>query len=339
MKNYCTYFDHNYLARGLVLFRSLKKHSVEPVCLWVLTLSDECERLLGQLDLDGVVVVPLRELESEYPELLIAKENRTKVEYYFTCTPSLPLYILGVDSSLSEITYLDSDMCFFGDPGQVFREIGRASVAITPHRFSPGLKDSEKCGLFNVGWLTFRRDLEGLSCLDLWQRQCMDWCYDRLEDGKYGDQKYLDGWPALYPNLHVISHLGVNAAVWNIGGARWGSDGSSFLIDSQPLILFHFHGVKALTEEIYDVGWRAYGVRPSKELIEIYRAYLNQWLEARDFIGPLLKERVVQDLRKPRERESFFRRLRRGLKARIQGLTGRHFIVRGSKVLRAPSRS
>jgi hypothetical protein len=305
----------------------------------VLALSDECERLLGQLNIAEVIVIPLWRLEAKYPELLVAKENRTKVEYYFTCTPSLPLYVFGADPSLSEITYLDSDMCFFADPDEVFREIGDASVAITPHRFSPGLEESEKCGLFNVGWLTFRRDSEGLACLNLWQRQCLDWCYDRIENGKYGDQKYLDAWPALYPNLRVICHSGVNVAVWNIGSARWEKAGSGFLVDSQPLILFHFHGVRALTPEIYDVSWRSYGVQPSEGLTEVYRVYLNEWMEVRDFVGPLLREQATQDLRKPKGGESFFRRVRRGLKARIQGLTGRHFIVRGSNVVRTPSRS
>jgi len=339
VKHYCTYFDHNYLARGLVLFRSLKRYSAEPVCFWVLALSDECERLLNHLKIEGVFIVPLRCMEAEYPELLTAKKNRSRVEYYFTCTPSLPLYILNRDPSVSEITYLDSDMCFFGDPSEIFQELASASVAITPHRFSSNLLENEKCGLFNVGWLTFRRDPQGLACLNLWQRQCLDWCYDRLEDGKYGDQKYLDAWPSLYSNLHVIDHPGVNAAVWNIGSALWGAVGEDITINSRSLLLFHFHGVRALTSDIYDVNWRPYGVKPSEVLIAVYRAYLNEWMEVRAFVEPLLKEHATQDLRKPQRPESWFRKWRHGLRSRLQAVTGRHFVVQGSKVVRVPSYS
>jgi len=327
------------MARGLVLLRSLAKHSADRFCLWVLTLSDECERLMNELKLNGVIIIPLSRLEAAYPALLVARQNRTRVEYYFTCTPSLPLYVLDSDSSVSEITYLDSDMCFFGDPCEIFDEIAAASVAITPHRFSPWLVKSEKYGLFNVGWLTFRRDKEGLDCLGLWQRQCLDWCYDRLEDGKYGDQKYLDAWPYLYPNLRVINHPGVNAAIWNIGTAHWGMEGDMFLINSKKLVLFHFHGVKALTPKLYDVNWRPYGVSPSAILSAVYRSYLNEWMEVHSQIEPLLKEKAIQDLRKPRERVSFFRHWRHLLKFKIQALGGRHFIVDGSKVVRVPSRS
>ncbi len=342
MKHYCTYFDHNYLARALVMFRSLKKHSTEPFCLWVLALSTECERLLEELHLEElhleeIAVIPLEKLETAYPELLQAKGTRNRVEYYFTCTPSLPLYVLAADPSVDAITYLDSDMCFFADPANIFEDIGTASIAITPHRFSPQLRDNEKCGLFNVGWLTFLRDEQGLDCLQLWQRQCLDWCYDRLEDGKYGDQKYLDAWPARYSKLHIINHPGVNTAIWNISAAQWSRDSSGVQIDGRPLVLFHFHGIKEIAEGIYDVHWRSYGVPYSDVLVEaVYTAYLNAWLAESTLLAPRMQEAAVQDLRKAKKVSSPIRRFRHWLRAHFQALSGRHFVVRSGQVIRTP---
>ncbi len=71
----------------------------------------------------------------------------------------------------------------------------QASVAITPHNFTPAMRDKIVYGRFNVGWMSFRRCPEGLACLETYKANCLAWCYDRVEDGRFADQRYLDSWP------------------------------------------------------------------------------------------------------------------------------------------------
>ena len=90
---FCTYFDRNYLARGVSLFRSLQRY-VPNVELWALCLDDETFDAVNRLHWPGLHPVALAELEREDPELLAIKESRSQIEYYFTCTPAWTHYVL-----------------------------------------------------------------------------------------------------------------------------------------------------------------------------------------------------------------------------------------------------
>src|SRR5882672_2283877 len=177
MRAYCTYFDSGYLTRGLALLESLRANA-GPFRLYVLCLDDASHAVLSHLGEQDVEVMKLSDLEASDAELLAVKSNRSRIEYYFTCTPSLTRYILASRPEIEDITYLDADLYFFASPEPIFREIGAASVAIIPHRFPKVLEHHAAHGRYNVGFLYFRRDPDGLRCLDWWRQKCIDWCYD-----------------------------------------------------------------------------------------------------------------------------------------------------------------
>jgi len=282
MRCFCTYFDRNYLPHGLALYRSLRGHCPE-FGLWVLCMDDETYGALGRLDLPGVHPIALEDFERGDEQLLNAKHNRSRVEYYFTCTPSLPLYIFNTRPEVDMVTYLDADLFFFADPRPLFEEMGAGSVAIIGHRFPPRLRSREQFGIYNVGWLSFRRDEEAFACLRWWRERCIEWCYDRVEDGRFADQKYLDQWPVRFRNVVVLEYKGANVAPWNLANyrLRLRKDGA-VMVDEQPLIFFHFQGLKKVNRWMYNPHWRGYGINSSKVLRRrIYAPYLKALFHVR----------------------------------------------------------
>lgn len=274
MRTFCTYFDHNYLPRGLALHGSLQQHCPE-FELWVLCLTEECNGGMKRLALPGVRLVTLEQLELFEPRLADAKKDRSSIEYFFTCTPVLPLFVLANEPAASAVTYVDCDMLVFHPLDELWEEIGESSIAIVPHRFPPALRGLERWGVFNVGWLTFLRDANASACLDWWRDRCLEWCYDKLEEGRFADQKYLDDWPERFSGVRVIRHPGVNLAPWNLAGHRlaWADD--RIMVDGQPLLVFHFHGLKQRARTLFDPQLLRYDVEPDEVLSErIYGPYL-----------------------------------------------------------------
>ena len=133
---YCTYFDHNYLSRGLALYHSLQRHAPGSR-LWVLCLSEACYRALAALDLPNLIPRRLADFEAADPEVAATRPDRSLIEYYFTCTPYLMQYVLSHHEGAGPVTYVDADLWFFSSPEPVFEEMEDASIAIIPHGVPP----------------------------------------------------------------------------------------------------------------------------------------------------------------------------------------------------------
>ena len=237
MRHYCTYFDINYLAKGLALIESMQTYC-QPYHLWVLALCDETETTLNLLGLPNVSIVSMSDFET--PELLAIKENRSPIEYIWTCTGKWILHMLDAAPEINHLNYIDADLLFFSDPEPIFEEIGDAPIGITPHRFSPRMRAWLKIGEFNVGLIYVKRCLSGLSCIQEWAGKCIEWCYWRHENDQYCDQKYLNEWP-MHWGAHSIQHKGANLAPWNQEQYGYSLRGGRIFVDDDPLLWYHFH--------------------------------------------------------------------------------------------------
>ncbi|MEJ1973265.1 MAG: hypothetical protein WDM96_12625 [Lacunisphaera sp.] len=262
MNHYCTYFDSGFLPQGVALWRSLAAHDPLAV-LWVLALDETVVRLLPALGEERLRVVSLGELEAADPELVAVKGTRTRVEYYFTVSPCWPATPVAHATRNRTSCVSRRDLFFFAAPDPIWAMLDQGSVLTGLHRFPAYLAHYERHGRYNVGVLGWKRDANGLACLEWWRARCLEWCYDRLEDGRYADQKYLEEWPRLVAGVVENTHPGVNLAPWNWMNHRYAFADGSVQADGQPLVVFHFARFRALAGDWWwQSGQLDYGVMP-----------------------------------------------------------------------------
>lgn len=283
---FCTLFDSNYLDKGLVLYDSMTECLGE-FKLYVFAFDEKCLDILTEQNLDKMVVIPLKEFETE--DLLRVKQERTRAEYCWTCTAWTIKYVLdhyGEDMC----TYIDADMMFFSSPQAVFDDMRAkgCSIIIVPHRFKT-IEEEKKAhdtvGSYCVEFNTFVNNVDGRAALDWWADRCLEWCYYAVPGTTewYGDQKYLNVFPEKFKGVYICEHAGVGLAPWNNMLVDY-AENSPLRIkvkesgEVYPLVLYHFENVSFLTNHILHASS---GLK-SKELHKyIYDVYISRIINKR----------------------------------------------------------
>ncbi|MDF3819119.1 hypothetical protein P3G55_04380 [Leptospira sp. 96542] len=258
--------------------------------IYIFAFDDECFKSLMQLSLPRVKVISLGDFENE--RLISIKTSRTAGEYCWTCTPWIMKYSIE-NFALDHCIYVDADLYFFSNPQPLIDELGLSSVLLTEHRYSPKYDQTKTSGRFCVQFLIIKNNDDGMSALNWWAERCIEWCYARTENGKFGDQMYLDDWETRFSSVHVLKHLGGGVAPWNLEKYNLKSnEGNNFIFeDSETGILFsaifyHFHEVK-LNESSLTLKLNYFLPSRSFKLHTMYFKSLKENFEI--FIGEKIK--------------------------------------------------
>jgi hypothetical protein len=237
-EHYVTLFDSVFLPQGLALYHSLIEHGGDCL-LWVLCLDDTSFKTLHRLDLPQVRLLNLAEVETT--ELLSVKAGRSCAEYCWTLTPWSIQWVFEADPSVQRVTYLDADVFFLKSPSPFFDEFdssGRAFL-ITEHGFAPEYDRTATAGRYCVQFLTVVREA-GFPVLYWWRDSCIAWCFARYQDNMFGDQKYLESFSKLFPDLvYAIAADSRLQAPWNATIFRY-----------SDAILYHFQGLRIISTSL-----------------------------------------------------------------------------------------
>jgi hypothetical protein len=77
-----------------------------------------------------------------------------------------------------------------------------------------------------------------------WEERCIEWCFARVENGKFGDQRYLDDWPERFVDfVHVLNSKELALAPWN-----------AVRFPRATAVFYHFHGLRIVSDNKINIG-------------------------------------------------------------------------------------
>ena len=111
-------------------------------------------------------------------------------------------------------------------------------------------------------------------------KDCVDWCYQKIEKTRFADQKYLDYWPDKYKGVKVIENIGANVAIWNVKNYTLNYYGYNIMVNNKPLIFYHFANLKQIDENLFSTDLSRVFVSLRGVLLDrVYKPYAKLLLQ------------------------------------------------------------
>ncbi len=229
---FCTITTKYRLYQCLAMYNSLKSF-LPGANLAVLCMDEETNKLLEKAKLPGMSLIPLKILESKNYKAV--KEERSEGEYCWTMKPVLLQHLMDSHSDFEVFTYLDSDLYFFDNPLKLFAGSRSWNVMVTTHKVNRRV---------NSGFIAFRKNKIAKKALEWWRRKCLEWCFNRNERERFGDQGYLDLIRKMLNGVKYLKMPGVNIAPWNCFNYDFSTKEGKLYVGRCRLIFFHFSGFR-----------------------------------------------------------------------------------------------
>jgi hypothetical protein len=246
---FCVILSKYRIYQGVALYRSLE-YNYKKFNMFILCVDDETYQLCQELNLTKATLLQDKDLDDE--RLIIAKKERRLNEYCWTLKPFFLEYVLDKYDSIENAVYLDADICFFNDPSAIFTANKSYCIQLSEHDFQEKNAAVEQtCGKYNSGFIVFKNCETSVDALRWWQDKCIEWCQDGVDEGRFGDQKYLELLPLLYDDVYPIITPGVNIAPWNESKYQYCNRNGKVYINDDKLVCYHFCGLRILNKNSY----------------------------------------------------------------------------------------
>lgn len=289
MHDLCTVSDESFMIKGHALYESLAEKSKDFILHYLCIDNESFAKAQNKEDLKFYLVDNV--IKDDAKMLDLRKNN-----YKYFCW-SLASYFsnwLLNQNSISEITYIDSDIFFHKPINVIFEEIKDKEIGLFRHRMF-SFEERRGEGWFNVGVVHFKNTSFGRTSLNWWAESVKNQLYPELST--CGDQKYLDVFlnPSTKDLVFIDGEIGHGAPwhwqIYNLdkyiesGKIVWGNK-------EQDLVFTHFSQFRPdYANNTYLASAQHHCYTPlseystNKRLKHIYDCYFDQLKSTKEKYG------------------------------------------------------
>lgn len=157
------------------------------------------------------------------------------------------------------LLYMDSDIWVTGSLQPIEEALEKKDILLTPHFTTPfpdrdrlpHERDLLRSGLYNAGFLAFKKSETTALFLQWWERHMRKECYYNFAEGMGVDQNWLNLIPLYFEQVDLFNHKGANVAYWNLHERVLSeSDGTVWVNGTEPLLFLHISGYNINTPEV-----------------------------------------------------------------------------------------
>ncbi len=240
---FCCVADSQYVPFFFSLLQNLKKVHSGPLEIHFLAVDPLAESLV-RAELGNDPSVHFYTLETVWEPDELARILARPVSLR-ALSSKARLFLKAREKSSAEALFLlDLDMYFFRSPAHLNQAFGDSHTLLFP-QWSDRFTWARLHGVFNSGMVGARRGSEAL--LSWWSKACWISCELDVENGRFGDQAFIDHALCQFKGVTVYHGHDEDVAPWNSEtlGVRWEST-SLVLQDGKPVGSYHAAGPDAL---------------------------------------------------------------------------------------------
>ena len=192
---------------------------------------------------------------------------------------------------LKTIIYFDPDIQVFNNLSLIEEYLQVNDILLTPHILQPipvdELQPSESSflnfGIYNLGFIALNpKSQNSLKLLDWWEERTLKIGFDRVCDGLFVDQLWINLVPLFFDKVKIVRELGLNVAPWNLHERNIiRKKGLDYLMeDDSKLIFYHFSSYNYKTPNILSKYYNRYDRVPlSNDVYELYKQYHEELIK------------------------------------------------------------
>lgn len=282
MKIVFTICSNNYLAQAKALGDSLKK--TNPDYLFFIGLVDTLSPEINYEEEISHKIIPATEIGILDFENLYKKYNIIELN---TCVKPFYLkYFTRKYSDLTHLMYFDPDTFLFGNLLQIENELSNGrDIILTPHILTPipldGKMPNENLflnyGIYNLGFIGIKNPQKNLSFFNWWGERTYNIGFDRVSEGFFVDQLWMNLTPIFFDTVVVSKNYGLNMGPWNLHERYLSQNlNQNWLVnEKQELIFYHFSNYKYNAPKILANYYNRFTFRDRADLTMLYEDYLK----------------------------------------------------------------